>query len=116
LKKYRINKNSILKSKKEFTELFKNPFVCQTVYFKAFFVKDRESKVGFITQRGIVAVHRNKLKRKIRELWRTRYREFQVTAQIVFFVRQDALKASGSLLTEDFNSLMIKIQNVLGES
>ena len=116
MKKYGLNKKSILKSKTEYAEIFKNPVVCKSVYFKAFFIKNGKSKVGFITQRGISSVHKNKLKRKTRELWRTQKQDFQVNARIIFFVRHDALKAGVGRLTEDFKSLMVKIQNVLGKS
>lgn len=68
-----------------------------------------ELTVGFTVQRGLkTKVKRNYLKRKLRELWRINYRDFNIRGKLVIIIRLIAMNQDFISLEKDFRVLLKK--------
>ncbi len=69
-------------------------------------LKNKNFKVAFITQRTKKAVDRNWLKRRIKILYTKFKNEYCFSGEIVFLIKNKALKYSFHHLVERFHSLL----------
>ncbi len=103
-----LPKTLILKSKKEFEEIFEKGSRKSsgnlTIYC---YTSDRpEIKFGFLTDKRIKkSVSRNKLKRWLREIVRKNKEKFSSGQKIIFFAKKEALDKTYWDLYADFEKL-----------
>lgn len=73
-------------------------------------------RLGFIVPKyGQTAVLRNRLKRRLRELGRSRLRTLDVSADVVIRVRPDAYRATFALLANDMEQARARIERLARE-
>jgi len=110
LKKYGLPKKSIIKSKAEINNVFRNGIIFNGKFFKFFVQLSDTTRVAFAVERGCNSVKRNRLKRRSRELWRTLNEKLTIKANIIILVRKSAEKEPFQNLREEVVHLLEKIQ------
>lgn len=72
-----------------------------------------QTRVGFVVPKfKHSSVERNRLKRRLRELSRTRLLPADVAADVVFRIRPDAYGASFEALTTDVERALVQLQRL----
>ena len=113
MSRLKLPKKIILRKKKDFNEVFSKGTTIASKYFLAFFLPARDLKVGFTTQKGLrTKVQRNRLKRRLRELWRTNFREHDLSGRIVLLIRVNAERIKFAELQDDFKILLKKLDDL----
>lgn len=111
MKKFSLPKRTIIKKKFIFSDIIQEGRKASTLLFRASFIKADDLCVGFTVQKGYKnKVLRNKLKRQLRELWRTNHHDFKIRGKIILVIKMDALKRTYSEKRDDFRKLLKKIE------
>jgi ribonuclease P protein component len=107
LKRFSLPKSIILKKKSDFNTVISNGKTFRSDFFRAFYIPGKKLKVGFTVQRGLKdKVKRNHLKRKLRELWRLNFRNYDICGELVIIIKLVALNQDFLSLEKDFKFLL----------
>jgi len=90
----------------DFTNILKNGSIERGKYLTIASLPGETTKVGFTTEKGLKAVERNKLKRWLRELWRSRSGTGSQNRQVIMVIRRRALSDSFEQIKKEFERLM----------
>ena len=111
LPKRTLPKHIILKKNEDFDRIFQNGQAIHKDDVSAFFVNAAETKVGFSVSKKVrTKPQRNRIKRRLRELWRLNWQEFRLAHHIVFLGKPAVLKATFANLEKEFCSLLKEIE------
>ncbi|HID93935.1 MAG TPA: ribonuclease P protein component [bacterium (Candidatus Stahlbacteria)] len=96
-----------LKNRSEFEEVFNKGKFLNGKYLTLAYIRDSKRKVGFIISKKVKgAVIRNKLKRRLREIYRMEKENLPDNVHIVIIARE---QTSYELLREDLINLLKKV-------
>lgn len=114
-------KQETLRSSQQFRRVYAQGRKFSTPYFSAFFLKNDgpEQRLGItVTRKTGSAVVRNRCKRRLREIFRSRDRAASnsVGFDLVINVRTEMLKADYSQLRESFNGTLRRFQETVAKS
>lgn len=113
MKEFSLPKNIILNKKADFSCIILEGETQNTQFFRAFFIRDDQFKIGFAVQKGYRnKPERNYLKRKLKELCRLSYKEHRLSGKNVIIIKKIALKTNFKILQDDFKSLLVKLENI----
>ena len=97
----RIKKNS------DFQDILQKGTKYYGEYFIAFALKNDELKVGFTTSKDFPnKPKRNRLKRIMKEIWRTHFRDYDFSSKIIFLAKHSSLGIAYDDLLNDFMRLL----------
>ena len=86
----RLYKDEILRGKIHFSRLFKDGKFLYYKNLNVLYLKKKEFKIGFAVSRKIKkSVYKNRIKRQLREIYRTNKTEFPKDIHIVIIVKKD---------------------------
>ncbi|HOO60561.1 MAG TPA: ribonuclease P protein component, partial [Candidatus Mcinerneyibacteriales bacterium] len=103
------------KKKSQFEQVFEQGRKIRTEYFTIFFRKAKQKQVGIIvTKKHGNAVYRNRVKRLVRELYRTNKEALHCDGQMIILpsARKDWRSAPYSLLQDDWLRAAEKLNNL----
>ena len=107
-----IKKKAIMKSNDDFRRILSRGTSFKTQHFSLVVCRSHLMRVGFTVQRGIkLAVVRNRLKRRFRELWRLNHPSLKVPLDIIIISRRSAYRTSFDLLEVKFKSILDDIND-----
>lgn len=100
------------------TSDFKRVFSCGSRYFGRYVIlyilleseQQGNNSVGFIVRKSIGnAVKRNKIKRRVREIWRLKCNELLSGSKVIISARQEILRASYQEIEQELIRLIKRI-------
>ena len=110
-----LKKTERLRKNSEFLEVYKSARKIQGRYVSVYFVfKDENArKVGFVVSKKVSkkAVIRNKIKRRLREIYRTNKYFLHENISIIFTAKPEIIMANYNEIKEDVLNLFEKIAN-----
>jgi ribonuclease P protein component len=114
-------KQETLRSSQQFRRVYAQGRKFNTPYFSAFFLKNDgpEQRLGItVTRKTGSAVVRNRCKRRLREIFRSRDRAVlnSVGFDLVINVRAEMLKADYLQLRQSFNGTLRRFQETVAKS
>jgi ribonuclease P protein component len=105
--KKRLRKQEILRGKDSFREIFEKGEFRKGKYMTCLFLQGSKHRVAFAVSRQVKgAVRRNRIRRRLREVYRSRRREVKLRGALVLFGRIATDKASFDQLENDFRQLV----------
>ncbi len=106
-KNCRLYKSEIVKKKTEFNEIFSSTHMASSPSVILRWLESPVRKIGFIVSKDVSkkAVARNRIKRQLREIYRTNKDEFLNNAQYVVQARKVILDKTFAEIKTDFLSL-----------
>jgi ribonuclease P protein component len=106
-----VKSTTVLKSR-EISEVLSRGKVLRGQFLNLYYVLDKEDKIAFLVNRSVRgAVRRNRVRRRIREIWRLQKVSVKSKARICLVAKEMAEKAEFSDLIEDFKKLVKKFNN-----
>ena len=110
---YSFPEDERLKTKHEFEEVFKYGKKVNTKLFRAYVLISKSRKLGIIISKKVSksAVRRNKIKRQIRELYRTNKFRIPDNIRIILIALSQAEKSSFDEISEDILQIFDRISN-----
>lgn len=111
MKRFTLRKWEILRYKKEIEELKKKGKVMGNEYLTIIYLKKDKRKVLFSCEKSIKkATKRNKLKRRLREIYRTNKEFFKDNYYFWLIGKEKALNLNFSLLKENLLNLIKNVE------
>lgn len=105
--RFSFKKAERLKNRSEFEKVLNKGKFLNGKYLTLAYIRDSKRKVGFIISKKVKgAVIRNKLKRRLREIYRIEKENLSNNVHIVIIARE---QASYELLREDLINLLKKV-------
>ena len=105
--RFSFKKVERLKNRSEFEKVFSKGKFLQGKHLTLAYIRDSKRKVGFIVSKKVKgAVIRNKLKRRLREIYRMGKQSLSDDVHIVVIAREEA---SYEFLKEDLINLLKKV-------
>lgn len=107
--KYSLKKTAIIKRNPDFSRVIKSGLGMESEYFKMYLLPASVNRAGFTTSRTIkTAVHRNKIKRRLREVYRQNMNVIKSTYDIVIIGKKTILYADHKHVEQEFTLLAQK--------
>lgn len=101
--KYSLKKTAIIKRNPDFTRVIKNGNSIESEYFKMYVLPASEKRAGFTASRMIkTAVQRNKIKRRLREVYRLNMDVITNIYDIVLIGKKTILSADHKQIEQEF--------------
>lgn len=98
----RLSKRELIKSSSEFREIFEKGKALRGRYLTVFFKTSEERKIGFALKRELRgAVKRNKVKRRLREIYRKEKRRIDPQVEMILLAGKRTETADYDRLRED---------------
>ena len=108
-----MNKQYIVKEKRDFDNIIKNGKKVKNYNFVIFFTKNKEefNKYGITVPKKVGKAHiRNKLKRRVRAILRNYKKSYENNYNCIIIIRNSCLKLSYQELSSSLQYLLDKIK------
>ena len=108
---FRFRKNERLRKQKEFEEVFKKGTFLKGKFVSIIFLERDSRKAGFIVSKKVSkkAVVRNKIKRRLREIYRINKHCIRKNVHVVLIAKKDAANVGFRDFEDDVKKLFEKI-------
>ena len=108
---FKLPKQLILKKNVEFDRIFSQGRSIHKNYIAVFYIVEHDTKVGFTASKRVTSKpKRNRIKRRLRELWRLYFRNYNIPAHMVLLGKTEILSVTFSTLELEFCSLLKEIE------
>ncbi|MGA1862164.1 ribonuclease P protein component [Deferribacter thermophilus] len=113
--RFTFKKDERLRKQREFENVFENGRWVNGKYVDICFALDQSRKVGFIVSKKISkkAVIRNKVKRRLREIFRLNKYDLPDTVNLIIVAKKGVEKVSFSDLEDEVRKLFKKISDIV---
>ncbi len=102
-----LERGELIRSASQFREVFKKGRILRGKYLTLFYRKGRERKIGFVLKRDLKgAVKRNKVKRRLREIYRKEKRRIDPRVEIIVLTDKRTEKVDYHQVKEDLLRLL----------
>ncbi len=112
---FTLPKQCIIKKNEEFERIFRYGRSIHKTHIVVFYISEHDTQVGFsASKRARTKPKRNRIKRRLRELWRLNFRKYNIPAHIVLLGKVEILSADFSTLESEFTLLLKEIEEKVG--